>query len=217
MIAKIRDVHVSKVTITKLQKFSNRTPDQTAAVRLNVMYRLHLFPSSLFRKNMKELSVIQEFSSAFDAEVPATRKCIERVPESTYEWRPHEKSMTMGYLTTLVAEIPKWIAVMIETHEIDFKTFDHFLPKTTAEMVKHFDDNVAWAQKAFRSLSEEAMFKNFVLRDGDRIMMDSPLKGNIISTMSHWVHHRGQLTVYMRLNDILVPSIYGPSADEKMP
>ena len=164
---------------------------------------------------MKSDPIIHQFVSEFEAEIPASRKCIERIPEKLYDWKPHEKSMTLGYLTLLVAEIPKWITAMIKTREIDFQTFSHFQPKTTSEMVNHFDENVNGAKQAFQELSMEDLDKAFVLKNGDHILTSSPLKENISSTLNHWVHHRGQLTVYMRLNDLLVPSIYGPSADDR--
>jgi uncharacterized damage-inducible protein DinB len=162
-----------------------------------------------------ENSIITQFVSEFEAEIPSSRKCVERIPEKLFDWKPHERSMNLGYLTLLVAEIPKWIALMIKTQEIDFKTFSHFQPKTTTEMVKHFDENVAAAKQAFKELQIEDLSKPFVLKNGDQILIESPLIENISSTINHWVHHRGQLTVYMRLNDIMVPSIYGPSADDK--
>ena len=160
-------------------------------------------------------AIINQFISEFEAEIPATKKCIERIPEKLFNWKPHEKSMTLGYLTLLVAEIPMWISTMIKTREIDFKTFKHAEPRTTSEMVTYFDENVKGAKQAFQELSIEDLSKLFVLRNGDQIIISSPLNENISSTLNHWVHHRGQLTVYMRLNDILVPSIYGPSADDK--
>ena len=160
-------------------------------------------------------SIINQFSAEFEAEIPATRKCIERIPESLFDWKPHEKSMNLGYLTLLVAEIPKWIAAMIQTREIDFQTFKHFQPKTTREMVDHFEENTKGARQAFRELTLEDLSKHFVLKNGDQVFINSPLVENISSTLNHWVHHRGQLTVYMRLNEIMVPSIYGPSADDK--
>ena len=160
-------------------------------------------------------TIISQFASEFEAEIPATRKCIERIPEKIYDWKPHVKSMTMGYLTLLVAEIPKWITVMIQIGEIDFQTFKHVQPKTTNEMVNHFDENVNGTRLALRDLTDEDLSKPFVLKNGEHILIKSPLSENISSTINHWVHHRGQMTVYMRLNDILVPSIYGPSADDK--
>ncbi len=160
-------------------------------------------------------TIIDQFISEFEAEIPATRKCIERIPEKLFDWKPHQRSMTLGYLTLLVSEIPNWITAMIKTREINFQAFEHFDPKTTSEMVNHFDENVKNAKVAFQSLSMEDLSKPFVLRNGEQVLISSPLNENISSTLNHWVHHRGQLTVYMRLNDILVPSIYGPSADEK--
>lgn len=160
-------------------------------------------------------TIISQFISEFNTEVPATRKCLERIPEGLSDWKPHEKSMTLGYLSLLVAEIPMWITEMIKTREINFQTFKHFQPKDTTEMVNHFDENVKAVQDAFAQLSEEDLAKPFVLKNGEQILISSPLIENISSTLNHWVHHRGQLTVYMRLNNIAVPSIYGPSADEK--
>ena len=160
--------------------------------------------------------MVKQLHAEFDSEVRSTRKCLERIPEKLYDWKPHEKSMTFGYLTLLVAEIPNWIFAMIKVGEIDFQNFSHAQPKTTAEMVKHFDENVTNAQKSFREISDDDLSRPFVLKNGDHIIIKSPLLENISSTINHWVHHRGQMTVYMRLNDILVPSIYGPSADDKV-
>src|SRR6187401_2588663 len=116
-------------------------------------------------------TIVSQFSSEFDAEIPATRKCIERIPEKLYDWKPHEKSMTLGYLTLLVAEIPLWIATMIKVREINFQTFKHTEPKTTSEMVKHFDNNVDSAKQALQGLTIEDLSKDFVLRNGDQIII----------------------------------------------
>ena len=161
-------------------------------------------------------SIINQFATEFEAEIPATRKCIERVPENLYDWRPHEKSLTMGYVILLVADIPRWLSIMMKTRVIDFQTYKNIQPKTTFEMVNHFEKNIVNTMQAFRDLSVDDLSKPFVLKNGDQILMESPLIENISSTLNHWVHHRGQLTVYLRLNDISVPSIYGPSGDEKM-
>lgn len=156
-----------------------------------------------------------EFLKELQAETAATRKCLERIPENLSDWKPHEKSMTMGYLTLLVAEMPKWITAMIEDSVIDLATFDHFKPSTTAELVAHFDENIRGAENALQQVSDEKLNELFSLKSNGQVLYSSPKKENISSTINHWVHHRGQLTVYMRLNDIAVPSIYGPSADEK--
>jgi uncharacterized damage-inducible protein DinB len=155
------------------------------------------------------------FLKELEAEAPATRKCLEKIPETLFGWKPHAKSMTMGYLALLVAEIPKWITDMVEKSEIDFATFEHFQPKTTAELVKHFDENLKGAKDALRHVSNDALAKTFSLKNQGQLLFSSPIKENIGSSINHLVHHRGQLTVYMRLNDLPVPSIYGPSADDK--
>jgi len=155
------------------------------------------------------------FLKELEAEVAATRKCLERIPAESFGWKPHEKSMTMGYLALLVAEIPKWITLMVEKTEIDFATFKHFQPQSTAELVQHFDENLAGAQRALQQVSEETLAKTFYLKNHGQVLFSAPIKENLGSTLNHLVHHRGQLTVFMRLRDILVPSIYGPSADEK--
>ncbi len=165
---------------------------------------------------MSDISFGKEFLKELEAEAPATRKCLERIPEKLFDWKPHEKSMPMGYLALLVAEIPKWIAHMVEKGDIDFATFEHFRPKTTAELVDHFDENMEKAKTALQNVSNEALAEPFALKKQGQVLFSSPKKGNIGSSINHLVHHRGQLTVYMRLNDIAVPSIYGPSADEKV-
>jgi len=155
------------------------------------------------------------FLEELKAEATASRKCVERIPENLFDYKPHPKSMQLGYLALLVAEIPLWIATMIEQGEIDFATFKHLETKTTEALVKHLDENLQKAEKALESLTEEKMKEKFSLKANGQLLFASPIGESISSTINHWVHHRGQLTVYMRLNDIAVPSIYGPSADDK--
>jgi len=104
---------------------------------------------------------------------------------------------------------------MIEKGEIEFATFEHFQPKTTSELVNHFDENLKGVRKALQNVPDEALSKTFFLKNQGQVLFSSPIGESIGSTINHLVHHRGQLTVYMRLNDIRVPSIYGPSADDK--
>ncbi|HYF31735.1 MAG TPA: DinB family protein [Chitinophagaceae bacterium] len=151
-----------------------------------------------------------------NTEYKATRNCLERVPETLYEYKPHPKSMNMGYLCLLVAEIPLWIKHMVIDGEIDFATFKHISPKTTAELVAHFEDNMKAAREALEAATDEALEKEtFTLKANGQVLYSSHKMADVATTLNHWVHHRGQLTVYMRLNDIAVPSIYGPSADDK--
>jgi len=161
------------------------------------------------------MSMGESFLRELESESVSSRKCLERIPERLFDWKPHEKSMNMGYLALLVAEIPLWIWHMIETGEIDYGTFMHFKPKTTAELVKHFDDNLAKARAALTAVPDSTLDKPFDLKLNGKVLFSSPRKDNIGPTINHLVHHRGQLSVYMRLNDIPVPSIYGPSADDR--
>ncbi len=157
----------------------------------------------------------QLFLQELDAEYRATRACLERIPETTFDFKPHPKSMTMGYLVLLVAEIPLWIKHMVIDGEIDFVTFKHASPKTTKELVDHFEDNMEAARTALKATSDEALQGTFSLKANGQVLYSAAKIADIGATLNHWVHHRGQLTVYMRLNDIPVPSIYGPSADDK--
>ena len=164
---------------------------------------------------METITFGTEYLGELQSEVRATRRCLEGIPETLYGWKPHEKSMNMGYLTLLVADIPRWITYIIERSVIDFGTYRHFQLSTTAALVKHFDDVVDDAKRALKDVSNEELANAFYLKRGDQTLHTTSKKGSIQSTLNHWVHHRGQLTVYMRLNNIPVPSIYGPSADER--
>jgi len=156
------------------------------------------------------------FLKELEAEANATRKCLERIPINLFGWKPHEKSMPLGYLALLVAEIPKWVQHMVERSEIDFATYEHFEPKSTAELVSHFDENLQAAKDALQNASDEALAVPFYLKNQGQVVFSSSKKESVGSSINHLVHHRGQLTVYMRLNEIPVPSIYGPSADDKV-
>jgi uncharacterized damage-inducible protein DinB len=160
-------------------------------------------------------TITQSFLKELNAEYRATRACLERIPETLFEYKPHPKSMALGYLSLLVAEIPLWVKHMVTDGEIDFVTFRHFAPQTTKELVDHFEDNMNAARNALQATSDETLQSPFVLKANGQVLYSAPKIADIGTTLNHWVHHRGQLTVYMRLNDIPVPSIYGPSADDK--
>jgi len=150
-------------------------------------------------------------------EAATTRKCLERIPENTFDWKPHEKSMSMSRLAAHVAEMVGWVKDTVEKPELDFATMDYkpLVPQTTAELVEYFEKNLADATETLKNTSNETMMENWKMRNGEQIYFDMPrvqvLRGFIFN---HIVHHRGQLTVYLRLNDISVPALYGPSADE---
>jgi len=163
------------------------------------------------------MSLSDAFVAELQQEAATMRKCLERIPETTFDWKPHEKSMTMSRLATHVAEMVGWIKDTVETPELDFSTMDYkpFAPETTAELVEFLDKNIAVSTEALKNTSDETMMQNWKMRNGEEIYFDMPriqvLRGFIFN---HIVHHRGQLSVYLRLNDISVPALYGPSADE---
>ncbi len=164
---------------------------------------------------MADKNLSEQFLKELEAEAAATRKCLERIPVNLFGWKPHEKSMNLGYLALLVAEIPSWITHMIELSEIDFATFKHFQPQSSEELAKHFDENMNGARAALKKVTDAELKEPFYLKNNGVTLYSSPKDENISATINHMVHHRGQLTVYMRLNNIPVPSIYGPSADDR--
>lgn len=155
------------------------------------------------------------FLKELEAEVMATRKCLERIPMSLFDWRPHDKSMQMGYLALVVADIPKWITTIVEEDEIDFAKWEKYNEDTFKNIVEYFDKNVVAAKNSLKNISDEKLQKMFFLKSAGKELMKDTKENNISSSINHLVHHRGQLTVYMRLNNIPVPAIYGPSADER--
>ncbi len=152
-----------------------------------------------------------------EQEARFTRTCLERVPAEKFDWKPHEKSMTFGKLASHVAEMFSWTPATLQHPELDFAKMDYkpFEPATTADLVEFLDKNVAEAIDALRNAADEQFAENWSLRNGETIYFTMP-KAAVMRTfvMNHIIHHRGQLSVYLRLNDIAVPSIYGPSADE---
>ena len=150
-------------------------------------------------------------------EAGVTRTCLERVPADKFDWKPHEKSMTFGALASHIAEMFGWTPPTMEKAELDFAQMDYkpFEPKTNEELLKFFDKNVAEAIETLKNSSDERFMETWTMKNGEKTYFTLPkiavMRGFV---MSHIIHHRGQLSVYLRLNDIAVPSIYGPSADE---
>jgi uncharacterized damage-inducible protein DinB len=156
----------------------------------------------------------------FDMEMANTRKTLERVPDDKLGWKPHEKSMTLGRLAGHLAELPTWGKMTIEndTHDIapsGAAPQQGLNPKSRQETLDAFDKNVASMRAAIAGASDDQLMKPWSLLRGGQKLMTMPkiavLRGFV---MNHTIHHRAQLGVYLRLNDIAVPSIYGPSADE---
>lgn len=149
-------------------------------------------------------------------EAATTRKMLERVPTESFDWKPHEKSMTMGRLAAHVANMFNWFPTTLETDELDFANgFEEPKPTNTQELVELLDKNVAAANESLRKIDEADFMKTWTLRNGEEIFLQMPKIGVVRAMiLNHIVHHRGQLSVYLRMNDIPVPGMYGPSADE---
>ena len=164
---------------------------------------------------MADIQFAKDFAKELEAETPSTLKCLERFSMDLFNYKPHERSMEMGYLAVLVAEIPLWVAHIIKENEIDLATFPHLQPKSAEDIVNYFKNNLEKAKEALLSMKQKQFDDKFELKVDGKVVLGGTKKEHIAPTINHMVHHRGQLTVYMRLNNIAVPSIYGPSADEK--
>lgn len=154
-----------------------------------------------------------------EREAELSRKAIERVPEGRNTWKPHARSMELGLLAALVATMPGWVALMINRDELDLNAdngANRTKPVATrAELIASFDKGLAEARKALDNATEEHLLKPWRLMMDDRLLFESPRYLTVAhDALSHLAHHRGQLTVYLRLNEALVPALYGPSADE---
>jgi uncharacterized damage-inducible protein DinB len=156
----------------------------------------------------------------FDHEMANTRKTLERVPDNKFAWKPHEKSMTLGQLSTHLSNIPSWTKNTFEADELDLAPEGQPAPrleeaKSTAELLETFDQHVVTGRAALESAADERWLGKWSLRMGDKTIFTLPrtavMRGFV---MNHMIHHRAQLGVYLRLLDVPVPSIYGPSADE---
>jgi uncharacterized damage-inducible protein DinB len=161
------------------------------------------------------MAIRDAFIKELEQESVASRKMLERIPAEDFNCKPHEKSMTIKRLAVLVADMFGWMAFMVDTDELDFaKGYEQADPKTTAELVEFFDKRLNDGLTSLRNADDAVFSKNWTLRNADQIYMQTPKLDVIRQTINHLVHHRGQLSVYLRLKDIAVPSIYGPSADE---
>ncbi|HEY4593407.1 MAG TPA: DinB family protein [Thermoanaerobaculia bacterium] len=162
------------------------------------------------------MSISASLLPEFDMEMANTRRTLERVPTDKFAWQPHAKSFTMGKLATHLATLPTWTSVTLSTSELDLALpMDQPKPATTEEVLETFDKSVAGARAALAGASDEDWFQSWTLKSGAHVIFTLPKVAVLRAfVLSHIIHHRGQMTVYLRLNDIAVPSIYGPSADE---
>lgn len=150
-------------------------------------------------------------------EAASTRKMLERVPAESWDWKPHEKSMALGRLASHVATIPAWMTITLTTGELDFAKGDYKPPVATSteNLLEIFDESYQTALQHLETASDETLRGNWSLLNGGHHLFTMPRMAALRSfVMNHLIHHRGQLSVYLRLLGIPVPGMYGPSADD---
>jgi uncharacterized damage-inducible protein DinB len=166
------------------------------------------------------MTIGQSMLPEFDQEMQSTRKALERVPDEKWNWKPHEKSGTTGWLASHVATVPEWITMTINTDELDYAPVNgpaYEPPKIAnrAQLLAAFDKAAAEARVALAGVSDADLMKNWKLLAGGQEIFTMPKIACIRGMcLNHLYHHRGQLTVYLRLTGVPVPGLYGPSADE---
>ena len=169
------------------------------------------------------MTIGQSLLPEFEQEMQNTRKLLERCPDDRWNWKPHEKSGTVGWLAGHVANMVSWLPYTLKTEELDYAPVDgpSFEPPKIGnrkELLAEFDKNVAEARTALAGVSDAEMMKNWKLLAGGQEIFTMPrvacIRGMVLN---HHIHHRAQLTVYYRLLGIPVPGMYGPSADEAQP
>lgn len=153
----------------------------------------------------------------FEHEMAGTRRMLERVPDEHLDWRPHERSFTLRELATHLANLPKWISIALTTSSVDYLTVPHEEPGTSAAaLVERFDTRVAEARDHINAATPADWGESWAFYKGTEEQFRIPRIACFRTfVMNHVMHHRGQLTVYLRLLDVPVPGLYGPSADEK--
>lgn len=162
------------------------------------------------------MALIDPFVQEFEYEAATTRKILEVCPETDFHWKPHEKSMPLGRLAGHIAEIPTWIDMTLTTTELNFSQSD-YKPRdynTRKDLLSDFDKNVVSALKVMKAAKDADLFVHWALKNGDKTFFSLP-RIAVLRTwcFNHLVHHRGQVTVYLRLRNIPLPSVYGPTAD----
>lgn len=154
-----------------------------------------------------------------EREAERSRRALAQIPEGKYDWKPHEKSMIFGYLANMVATIPSWIAMQITQNELDVapangSKMEQKRMDTSDALMEALDKTATDARSAFEKTTEEHLMTSWRLLARGQVVMEAPRHLMIQDTINHWAHHRGQMTVYLRLMGAKVPALYGPSADD---
>jgi uncharacterized damage-inducible protein DinB len=167
------------------------------------------------------MKLTELFLGELDREGPLTRRVLEKLPEGRNDWKPHAKSMPLGRLAALVAGMPSWLAMMVDKNEFDLNppggssgSFQTNF-RTNAELLKTMEDGVGAARAALQKTNDDHLMKPWRLLVAGKTVAEHPRHVMMRDSINHLAHHRGQLTVYLRLNDLPVPAVYGPSADDQ--
>ena len=155
----------------------------------------------------------------FDHEMGTTRRVLERVPEAEFAWKPHEKSFNLGQLAAHVANIPHWVAAIVQNTVFDLADAEDTrprVPESTGWLVSQFDKNVEAARTGIADMTDPEFLAPWTFKNNGQVVFTMPRAAALRSfVMNHMIHHRGQLTVYLRLKNVPLPSVYGPTADEQ--
>ena len=167
------------------------------------------------------MKLTELFLEELDREGPLTRRVLERIPEGRNDWKPHAKSMPLGRLAALVAGMPSWLAMMVDKNEFDLNppggssgSFQTNF-RTNAELLKTMEDGVGAARAALQKTNDDHLMTPWRLLVAGKTVAEHPRHVMMRDSINHLAHHRGQLTVYLRMNDLPVPAVYGPSADDQ--
>lgn len=161
------------------------------------------------------MTLIETIRADFDEEMPPTRNVIARAPSDRAEWRPHSKSFPIGHLAQLISGMPSWITSMATQQSLDLATWPGYTFEKTETLLDAFDHNVREARAGLLSLDDSKLDETWSLTMGDKTLVRYRRGAGLRQTLRHLVHHRGQMTVYLRLLDIPVPCTYGPTADDR--
>lgn len=165
------------------------------------------------------MKLTEFFRDELDREVDRSRKALEQAPDGKYDWKPHEKSMIFGYLANMVATIPMWITMEINQDELDIhppegQGMQQERPETRDALLAALDKTAAGARAALENTTDEHLKTTWKLLAGGHVVWEGTRESMIQDTFNHWCHHRGQMTVYLRLMGAKVPALFGPSADD---
>jgi uncharacterized damage-inducible protein DinB len=166
------------------------------------------------------MDFITLFLAELEHEVARSRRVLEQLPEGKADWKPHDRSMAFGYLANMVATIPMWLTMIVQQDELDIAPKDGSKMEwptltTSAEYVAALERSAEQAREALRSTNDAHLKTHWHLLAAGNVVSDTPRHVMLRDTVNHWVHHRGQMTVYLRLMGAKVPALYGPSADDK--